>query len=59
MLAPIVRKTDEQCLSHDLDEKNEATVEDMVFVRECSEPHAIMKQKEMKVKRSRLSANHG
>ena len=45
MLEPIARKTEEQCLSHALDEKDEATVEDMAFVREGAEPYAIKKQK--------------
>ena len=59
VLEPIARKTEEQCLSHALDEKDEATVEDMAFVREGAEPYAIKKQKERQVKRSRLLANHG
>ena len=59
VLEPIARKTEEQCLSHALDEKDEATVEDMAFVREGAEPYTIKKQKERQVKRSRLLANHG
>ena len=44
------RKTEEQCLSHALDERDDPTVEDMAFVREGAEPYAIKKQKEMQVK---------
>ena len=46
MLGPIARKTEEPCLSSALDERDEATVEDVVFVREGAEPYAIKKQKE-------------
>ena len=53
----IAGKTKEQCLSHALDEKDEATVEDVTLVKEGAEPYAI--KKDIQVKISRLLANHG
>ena len=58
VLEPIARRTEEQCLSQALEEKEQAPHEDMMFVREGAEPSTIKKQKEKQVRRSKLLAEH-
>ena len=42
-----------------MDERDQAGVEELTFVREGAEPHTLRKQKEKQIRRSRLLANHG
>ena len=58
VLEPIARRTEEQCLSQALEEKEQAPHEDMMFVREGAEPSTIKKQKEKQVRRSKLLAEY-
>ena len=58
VLEPIARRTEEQCLSQALEEKEQAPHEDMMFVREGAEPSTIKKQKEKQVRKSKLLAEY-